>query len=97
MPFFAPPVERLIEEFAKLPGIGNKTAQRLAFYIMNQPKETAESFAQALLDAKEKVYTCKVCQNLTDTEEEGHRRHGRRHARSVLSDAILCTAGRTAH
>ena len=62
MPFFAPPVERLIEEFAKLPGIGHKTAQRLAFYIMNQPKETAETFA------KEKVYTCKVCQNLTDSE-----------------------------
>ena len=68
MPFFAPPVERLIEEFAKLPGIGHKTAQRLAFYVMNQPKAAAEAFAQALLDAKEKVYTCKVCQKLTDTE-----------------------------
>lgn len=68
MPFFAQPVEKLIEEFAKLPGIGQKTAQRLAFYILNQPKETAETFAQALLDAKEKVYTCKVCQNLTDSE-----------------------------
>lgn len=68
MPFFAQPVERLIEEFAKLPGIGQKSAQRLAFYILNQPKETAEGFAQALLDAKEKVYTCKVCQNLTDSE-----------------------------
>ena len=68
MPFFFLPVEKLIEEFAKLPGIGQKTAQRLAFYILNQPKETAETFAQALLDAKEKVYTCKVCQNLTDSE-----------------------------
>ena len=68
MPFFAQPVEKLIEEFAKLPGIGQKTAQRLAFYILNQPKETAEAFAQALLDAKEKVYTCKVFQNLTDSE-----------------------------
>lgn len=68
MPFFAQPVERLIEEFAKLPGIGHKTAQRLAFYILNQPKETAEGFAQALIDAKNKVYTCKICQNLTDTE-----------------------------
>lgn len=68
MPFFAQPVERLIEEFAKLPGIGQKSAQRLAFYILNQPKEMAEGFAQALLDAKEKVYTCKVCQNLTDSE-----------------------------
>ena len=68
MQFFAPPVERLIEEFAKLPGIGQKTAQRLAFYIMNQPKETAESFAKALLDAKSNVCTCKICQNLTDNE-----------------------------
>lgn len=68
MQFFAPPVERLIEEFAKLPGIGQKTAQRLAFYIMNQPKETAQNFAKALLDAKSNVYTCKICQNLTDTE-----------------------------
>lgn len=68
MPFFAQPVENLIDEFAKLPGIGQKTAQRLAFYILGQPKETAQAFAQALLDAKEKVYTCKVCQNLTDSE-----------------------------
>ncbi len=68
MQFFAPPVERLIEEFAKLPGIGQKTAQRLAFYIMNQPKEVAQNFAQALLDAKTNVYTCKICQNLTDSE-----------------------------
>lgn len=68
MPFFAQPVERLIEEFAKLPGIGRKTAQRLAFYILNQPKETAQAFAQALIDAKDKVFTCKVCQNLTDVE-----------------------------
>ena len=68
MPFFAQPVERLIEEFAKLPGIGHKTAQRLAFHIMNQPKENAEAFAQAILNAKEEVYACKVCQNLTDSE-----------------------------
>ncbi len=68
MPFFAQPVERLIEEFAKLPGVGQKTAQRLAFYILNQPKEDAQALAQALLDAKEKIYTCKVCQNLTDQE-----------------------------
>ena len=68
MGYNAAPLERLIEQFAKLPGIGQKTAQRLAFYILNQPKETAEAFAQALLDAKEKVYTCKVCQNLTDSE-----------------------------
>lgn len=68
MQFFAPPVERLIEEFAKLPGIGQKTAQRLAFHVLNGTKEDAERFAEAILQAKKQVFTCKVCQNLTDSE-----------------------------
>ncbi|WP_087064395.1 recombination mediator RecR [Intestinibacillus massiliensis] len=68
MKFFAPPVERLIEEFAKLPGIGQKTAQRLAFHILNLPKDDAERFADAIREAKSTVFTCKVCQNLTDGE-----------------------------
>lgn len=68
MKFFAPPVERLIEEFAKLPGIGQKTAQRLAFHVLSGSKEDAERFAEAVLDAKRTVFTCKVCQNLTDGE-----------------------------
>ncbi len=68
MQFFAPPVERLIEEFARLPGIGQKTAQRLAFHVLNQPKEDAERFAEAIMQAKQQIFTCKVCQNLTDSE-----------------------------
>lgn len=68
MQFFAPPVERLIEEFARLPGIGQKTAQRLAFHVLNLPREDAERFANAILQAKQQVFTCKVCQNLTDSE-----------------------------
>ena len=52
MDFFAPPVEKLIEEFARLPGIGQKTAQRLAFYVLDLPKEDAERFADAIRDAK---------------------------------------------
>ncbi len=68
MKFFAPPVERLIEEFARLPGIGQKTAQRLAFHVLDMPKEDATRFADAILQAKSTVFTCKVCQNLTDTE-----------------------------
>lgn len=68
MKFFAPPVERLIEAFAKLPGIGQKTAQRLAFHVLSGSKEDAEQFAEAILDAKRTVFTCKVCQNLTDGE-----------------------------
>ena len=69
MDYFAPPVERLIEEFARLPGIGQKSAQRLAFHVLDMPKEDAERFASAIREAKEKTFTCKRCQNLTDSEE----------------------------
>lgn len=68
MKFFAPPVERLIEEFARLPGIGQKTAQRLAFHVLDMPKEDAQRFADAIMQAKSTVFTCKICQNLTDSE-----------------------------
>ncbi|MBS5165595.1 MAG: recombination mediator RecR [Butyricicoccus sp.] len=68
MKFFAPPVERLIEEFARLPGIGQKTAQRLAFFVLDMSKEDAQRFADAIVQAKSTVFTCQVCQNLTDTE-----------------------------
>lgn len=62
----AAPIENLIEQFAKLPGIGRKTAERLAFHILNMPKEYATQMADALLEAKEKICFCEVCQNLTD-------------------------------
>lgn len=68
MGYFAPPLARLIEAFEKLPGIGQKTAQRLAFYMLNAPKEEAQNFAEALLEAKEKIHYCSVCQNLTDDD-----------------------------
>lgn len=68
MRFFAQPVERLIEQFERLPGIGRKSAQRLAFHVLSLPKEEAEAFANAILDAKNTVFTCKICQNLTDAE-----------------------------
>ena len=68
MKFFAPPVERLIEEFARLPGIGQKTAQRLAFHVLDMSKEDAQRFADAIMQAQSTVFTCKVCQNLTDSE-----------------------------
>ncbi len=61
-------LNRLIEWFARLPGIGKKTAARLAFYVLNLPQKEALDFAQVIIDAKEKVHTCKVCQNLTDGE-----------------------------
>ena len=58
MELFAPPVERLIEEFAKLPGIGQKTAQRLAFHIINMPEEQVESLSAAITDAKKNIRYC---------------------------------------
>lgn len=61
-------MERLTEQFAKLPGIGAKTAQRLAFFILGRSEEEALAFAQAIIDAKKTVKTCPVCQNLTDAE-----------------------------
>ena len=73
MDYFAPPVERLIEEFARLPGIGQKSAQRLAFHVLDMPKEDAERFASAIREAKEKTFTCKRCQNLTDSEARPSR------------------------
>lgn len=68
MEYFALPLQNLIEEFEKLPGIGSKTAQRLAFFILNRSKEDAQKFASAIIDAKESLCYCKVCQNLSDRE-----------------------------
>ena len=66
MSFFPPTLETLVDRFASLPGIGRKSAQRLAFHILSLPDGEAEAFANAILDAKAKVHTCPVCQNLTD-------------------------------
>ncbi|MGI6336873.1 MAG: recombination mediator RecR [Eubacteriales bacterium] len=66
---FTVPVERLVEHFRKLPGIGIKSAQRLAFHILNMPREEAQDFADAILSARETVTRCKICQNLTDSDE----------------------------
>lgn len=62
------PLTRLIEQFERLPGIGKKTAQRLALYVLDLPQQEAEAFANAILDAKKKIHKCAVCCNLTDEE-----------------------------
>jgi len=62
------PLSRLIEQFERLPSIGHKTAQRLAYYVLNLTKEEAEAFSGAILEAHEKIHYCKVCCNLTDQE-----------------------------
>lgn len=66
--YFPTALERLTEEFAKLPGIGGKTAQRLAFYMLSLSDEEAQEFADAVIQAKKTVHTCPICQNLTDRE-----------------------------
>lgn len=66
---FSQSVNRLIEEFSKLPGIGNKTAQRLAFHILTTPQETSENLAKAIVTARRNVRYCNVCCNITDSEE----------------------------
>ncbi len=68
MRYFPAALERLTEQFARLPGVGGKTAQRLAFHILSLPREEAEAFAEAITEARAKVRPCPVCQNLTDRE-----------------------------
>ena len=66
--FFPPSFETLIDAFASLPGVGRKSAQRLAFHVLSLPEGEAESFADAILTARKSVHTCPICQNLTDAE-----------------------------
>ena len=62
------PLDRLIEQFERLPGIGHKTAIRLAYYVLSMNESEAEKFANAIVDAHKKIHYCKICCNLTDKE-----------------------------
>ena len=66
MEYFPAALQDLADSFARLPGIGNKSAQRLAFHVLGLPQKEAEAFAEAILNARRQVHTCPVCQNLTD-------------------------------
>lgn len=68
MSFFPPSLENLIDKFASLPGIGRKSAQRLAFYVLSLPDDEAGAFAEAVTAAKKSVKCCKICQNFTESE-----------------------------
>ena len=68
MPDFAAPIEKLIEELKRLPGVGQKTAQRLAFFILRSKPDEALALASAIREAKEKIRECSVCNNITDTD-----------------------------
>ena len=69
MPDFAEPLERLITEFKRLPGIGQKSAQRLAFHLLRAAREDAEHLAQAILDVKDRLGLCRLCNNISETDE----------------------------
>jgi recombination protein RecR len=68
MPDFSPSVSRLIDELKRLPGIGQKTAQRLAFYLLRADREQAFALSEAIREAKERVRECSICNNITDTD-----------------------------
>lgn len=68
MPDFAEPLARLITEFKRLPGVGQKSAQRIAFHVLRASREDAERLAQAVLDVKDKLGLCSVCNNISDSE-----------------------------
>ena len=80
MPDFAEPLARLIREFKRLPGIGQKSAQRLAFHVLRQSREDAAALSEALLDVKDKLGICAICNNISDAEQclfcrDPHRDH----------------------
>ena len=68
MQYFPAALQELADQFARLPGIGGKTAQRLAFRVLEMPIEDAQAFADAIIEAKNIVHTCPVCQNITDRD-----------------------------
>lgn len=68
MDYFSKQINRLVEELSSLPGIGSKTAQRLAFHILNQPQENVQKLSEAIIDARRNVCYCKDCFTLTDDE-----------------------------
>ena len=65
---FPPALDLLVEQFARLPGVGRKSAQRLAFFVLGLPEDEVKAFAQALLDAKGQIHRCPVCQNFSEGE-----------------------------
>jgi recombination protein RecR len=83
VPDFAEPLARLITEFKRLPGIGQKSAQRMAFHVLRAQREDAEHLAQAILDVKDKLGLCSVCNNISDSEICQYCRDGSRDSKIV--------------
>src|SRR5690606_40793830 len=80
---YSEPVAKLIDEFKRLPGIGHKSAQRLAFYILRRPATEVDKFVTALREVKERIVFCDVCNNLTDVNPCGYCANPKRD-RSVI-------------
>ena len=68
MPYFPAALEKLVEQFARIPGVGRKSAQRMAFFVLSLPDKEAAAFADAITAAKRTIHCCPVCQNLTDAD-----------------------------
>ncbi len=68
MDFYPQPLQRLIDEFSKLPGIGTKTAQRLAFYVLKMDEDSVKNLSESIVNAKKDIKYCSICGNLTDTD-----------------------------
>ena len=99
MSFFPASLENLVDKFASLPGIGRKSAQRLAFHILGLPELEARAFADAIIAAKSSVHCCSVCQNLTEDEKcsicsSGTRDHGTVCVVSEPRDVLSIERGR---
>lgn len=68
MGYNIPPLARLAENFERIPGVGRKSAQRMAFYVLGLTEDAAKDFADSIVEAKQRIHCCSVCQNLTDSE-----------------------------
>ncbi|MCD8366359.1 MAG: recombination mediator RecR [Clostridiales bacterium] len=84
MDYYSRQISKLIEELSSLPGIGNKTAQRLAFHILNMPTERVERLADTIVDARHNIRYCKTCYTLTDSEECPICRNASRNHRLIM-------------
>lgn len=99
MSFFPATLENLIDKFASLPGVGRKSAQRLAFYVLSLSDTEANSFADAIIEAKKNVHCCRICQNLTEGEicsvcASDHRDRGTVCVVSEAKDVLSIERGR---
>ena len=85
MEYYSSQINRLVEELSRLPGIGSKSAQRLAFHILNMPKENAQSLAAAITEARNNVRYCKECCTLTDDDLCPVCKNGKRDHRTIMA------------